>query len=74
MGHTEEVNEQYYTYDITEMQDKQTMVSMVTKEIMNAKNKKETNAVQIDPKVIRTIIRLFCQKPYKLRKNRGDRI
>lgn len=60
MGHTEEVNEQYYTYDITEMQDKQTMVSMVTKEIMNAKNKKETNAVQIDPKVIGTTIRLFC--------------
>lgn len=60
MGHTEEVNEQYYTYDITEMQDKQTMVSMVTKKIMNAKNKKETNAVQINPKVIRTTIRLFC--------------
>jgi len=33
MGHTEEVNEQYYTYDITSIQEKQQMVSMVTKEI-----------------------------------------
>lgn len=53
MGHTEEVNEQYYTYDITEMQDKQTMVSMVTKEIINAQKEKETNTILIGQKVIK---------------------
>lgn len=49
LGHTEGVNEQYYTYDVTEMQDKRTMVEMVTKEIINAK-KKETNALPVSEK------------------------
>lgn len=38
MGHTEEVNEQYYTYDVTDMQDKQLFVQMVTKEIAMSKD------------------------------------
>lgn len=38
MGHTEEVNEQYYTYDVTDMQDKQLFVQMVTKEIAISKD------------------------------------
>jgi len=33
LGHTEEVNEQYYTYDITNIEEKKLMVGMVTKEI-----------------------------------------
>ena len=51
LGHTEEVNEQYYTYDITEMQDKRIMVGMVTKDIINAQTEKETNTILNDQKV-----------------------
>lgn len=38
MGHTEEVNEQYYTYDVTNMKDKKLFVQMVTKEIAMSKD------------------------------------
>ncbi len=47
LGHTEEVNEQYYTYDITEMQDKRLMVGMVTKDIINTQVLKEENRLPI---------------------------
>lgn len=47
LGHTEEVNEQYYTYDITEMQDKHLMVGMVTKDIINTQVLKEENRLPI---------------------------
>ena len=50
LGHTEEVNEQYYTYDITEMKDKQIMVGMVTKEIQNTQMQK--NEIDLGKKVI----------------------
>lgn len=41
MGHTEEVNENYYTYDITDLQTKQTFLEMVTNEISLSGAKKE---------------------------------
>ena len=50
LGHTEEVNEQYYTYDITEMKEKQIMVGMVTKEIRNTQMQK--NEMDLGKKVI----------------------
>lgn len=45
MGHTEEVNEQYYTYDVTDMQDKQLFVQMVTKEIAMSKEDDEVGNI-----------------------------
>ncbi len=54
LGHTEEVNEQYYTYDITEMKEKQIMVGMVTKEIRNTQMQK--NEMDLGKKVIRTCV------------------
>lgn len=51
LGHTEEVNEQYYTYDITEMKEKQVMVGMVTKEIRNTQMQK--NEIDLGKKVIK---------------------
>lgn len=53
LGHTEEVNEQYYTYDITDVQDKRVMVSMVTKDITNARLQNESTMYEIDQKVIK---------------------
>ena len=41
LGYIEEVNEQYYTYDITEMKEKQVMVGMATKEIQNTHMQKD---------------------------------
>lgn len=38
LGHTEEVNERYYTYDVTEMSEKLAWVQAVTKEIVNRKS------------------------------------
>ena len=35
LGHTEEVNEKYYTYDVTEMSEKKLWVQAVTKEIVH---------------------------------------
>ena len=51
LGHTEEVNEQYYTYDITEMKEKQVIVGMVTKEIRNTQMQK--NEMDLGKKVIK---------------------
>lgn len=36
LGHTEEVNEQYYTYDVTDIEEKKLMVGMITKEIASS--------------------------------------
>ena len=48
MGHTEEVNEQYYTYDVSNMQDKQMFVQMVTKEIAMSKEENTLNQKVIE--------------------------
>ncbi|EXG87692.1 site-specific recombinase XerD [Clostridium sp. ASBs410] len=54
MGHTEDVNEQYYTYDVSNMHEKQVFVQMITKEIAmsrfeNSPNEKVINSNQYDP-------------------------
>lgn len=48
LGHTEEVNEQYYTYDITERSEKLAMVEMVNKEIKNTRYRKAENLITED--------------------------
>ena len=53
LGHTEEVNERYYTYDVTEMTEKQVWVQAVTKDIAN-KKENPVNAVQGNQKVIKS--------------------
>lgn len=62
MGHTEEVNEQYYTYDVSNMQDKQLFVQMVTKEIAMSKEENTLNQ-----KVIKMIFSLYPLKPRKFK-------
>ena len=74
LGHTEEVNEQYCTYDITEMQDKRLMVGMVTKDIINTQVIEDGTLFPIGEKVIK--MQTFCnsRKPCIIKKNRGNRI
>lgn len=47
VGHTEEVNEPYGIYGITEMQEKRLMVSMEIKDIINTQILKEENRLPI---------------------------
>lgn len=51
LGHTEEVNKQYYTYDITNIEEKKLMVGMITKEITMSQYE-PTYCVQNDVKRI----------------------
>lgn len=35
LGHTEQVNEQYYTYDVTDIKNKATIVAHLNKEMVS---------------------------------------
>ncbi len=65
------MNEQYCTYDITEMQDKRLMVGMVTKDIINTQVIKEETVSPIGKKVIK--MQTFCnsRKPCIIKKKSG---
>lgn len=56
LGHTEEVNERYYTYDVTEMTEKQAWVQAVTKDIVSRKSPVniETDNQKSNQKVIKS--------------------
>ena len=65
------MNEQYCTYDITEMQDKRLMVGMVTKDIINTQVIKEETVSKKKKKVIK--MQTFCnsRKPCIIKKKSG---